>query len=233
MEKKKIIVVKAQNPIENYEKFINVLIHDLRVPIANMIEFAELISDEETSEAEKLQYAQIISKEGHKTLSAMQSYLTLQKIEQGTMVLVKKSKLISEIVVEIEKIVSSFKHFRGSLFINNLVTKNDIDIDENLFFSMITNLLKNAVEAIGSKKSDIFIHMFEEDDLFRLLISNEGVVPVKIRSNLFKKFATSGKTNGTGLGLFSVRLIAKAHGGNITYQPIAGSTSFSLKIPFK
>ena len=228
MQKKTIV---NQN-VEEYEKFINILMHDLRAPIANMIEFAELINDEETSEAEKLQYSQIIAKEGNKTLSAMQSYLTLQKIEQGTMVLVKTPKLISEIVVEIENIISSFKNFRGRMFINNLVTKNDIDIDENLFFSIITNLLKNAVEAIGSKKSDILINIFEEDDLFRFTISNEGVVPVKIRPKLFKKFTTAGKTNGTGLGLFSVRLIAKAHGGNITYQPFSGSTSFSLKIPF-
>jgi signal transduction histidine kinase len=228
MQEKTIVV--NQN-VEEYEKFVNILMHDLRTPIANMIEFAELI-DEETSEAEKLKYAQIIAKVGHKTLSAMQSYLNLQKIEQGTMVLVKKPKLISEIVVGIDDIVSRFKHFRGRVFINNLVTQNAIRIEENLFFSMITNLVKNAVEAIGAKKSDIFIHMFEEDDFFRLTISNEGVIPVKIRSNLFKKFATAGKTDGTGLGLFGARLISRAHGGNVVYRPLSGKTSFSLKIPF-
>ncbi|MCX6754170.1 MAG: HAMP domain-containing sensor histidine kinase [Candidatus Nomurabacteria bacterium] len=228
MQKKNIV----NQDVEEYEKFVNILIHDLRAPISHMIEFAELISDEETSEAEKFQYAQIISKEGHKTLSAMQSYLNLQKIEKGTMVLAKKPKSISEIVAGIENIVSNFKNFRGRVFINNLVTKNDVGIDENLFYSMITNLVKNAVEAIGSSKSDIFINIFEEENLFRLTISNEGVVPVKIRSKLFKKFSTASKTDGTGLGLFSVKLIAKAHGGNVVYQPLSGKTSFSLKIPF-
>jgi two-component system sensor histidine kinase/response regulator len=49
-------------------------------------------------------------------------------------------------------------------------------------------------------------------------ISNGGVVPSNMRENFFDKFTTSGKPDGTGIGTFSARLIARTQRGDITMQ---------------
>ena len=49
-------------------------------------------------------------------------------------------------------------------------------------------------------------------------IRNEGVVPAEIVDHFFDKYATSGKSGGTGLGTYSAQLIAKMQNGIITME---------------
>jgi signal transduction histidine kinase len=49
-------------------------------------------------------------------------------------------------------------------------------------------------------------------------IHNLGVIPESVRNRFFERFSTSGKPGGTGLGTYSAHLIAKTHGGSITYD---------------
>jgi signal transduction histidine kinase len=46
---------------------------------------------------------------------------------------------------------------------------------------------------------------------------------------LFQKFVT-GKSTGTGIGLYSAKLIAEAHGWELIYEPLPGKTCFLIKI---
>jgi signal transduction histidine kinase len=48
-----------------------------------------------------------------------------------------------------------------------------------------------------------------------------------MRPRLFQKFAT-GSVHGTGLGLFLVRELARAHGGEARYRPEDGAFVLSL-----
>jgi signal transduction histidine kinase len=52
-------------------------------------------------------------------------------------------------------------------------------------------------------------------------------VSEEIRGRLFERFAT-GSRHGTGLGLFLVRELARAHGGDATYRAEDGAFLVSL-----
>lgn len=103
--------------------------------------------------------------------------------------------------------------------------------EEFLIEDMLMNLIKNAVEAsptggavtvtprIGSKATGLAIH-------------NLGTVPECLRDRFFEKYATSGKSYGTGLGTYSAELIAKAHGGSIEFETSeAEGTSVTVILP--
>ena len=79
-------------------------------------------------------------------------------------------------------------------------------------------------------EDEITINIYEEDGLC-LNFFNKGEIPKEIKKKLFNKFISS-KKNGTGIGLYSAKLIAKAHKGDIHYQSVIGVTKFILKIPF-
>jgi signal transduction histidine kinase len=50
---------------------------------------------------------------------------------------------------------------------------------------------------------------------------------------LFQRFAITGDTGGTGLGLYLGREIARRHGGDVTYHPPTDDrpTTFELRLP--
>lgn len=103
--------------------------------------------------------------------------------------------------------------------------------EEALLATMLVNLMKNALEAAppGSTAS---IELAEEGDGVVVVVRNQGVVPPAIRPRFFQKYVTAGKSRGTGLGAYSARIIAEAHGGGIELdasQPDA--TTIRVRLP--
>ncbi|MCF6377691.1 PAS domain S-box protein [Nocardioides KLBMP 9356] len=71
-------------------------------------------------------------------------------------------------------------------------------------------------------------------DLVEVRVTDAGPgAPREMAGRMFERFATGGRTSGTGLGLYLVREIARHHGGDVTYTPPrAGSpTTFTLTLP--
>jgi signal transduction histidine kinase len=83
-----------------------------------------------------------------------------------------------------------------------------------LLYSMLCNLIKNAIEA-SPEGGSVALSITREDGV-RLEIRNRGAVPAEIRPRFFEKYTTAGKPRGVGLGAYSARLIARVHGGDLT-----------------
>jgi len=88
--------------------------------------------------------------------------------------------------------------------------------EEFLIEDMLTNLVKNAVEA-SPTGGEVVVSFCAEEDGLRIAIHNMGAVPESVRHKFFEKYSTAGKAHGTGLGTYSARLVAKAHGGHIEF----------------
>jgi signal transduction histidine kinase len=56
-------------------------------------------------------------------------------------------------------------------------------------------------------------------------------VPAALRPRLFERFARAGDAGGSGLGLAIARAYARAHGGDIVYDPQPGGARFELILP--
>jgi two-component system phosphate regulon sensor histidine kinase PhoR len=103
---------------------------------------------------------------------------------------------------------------------------------------MINNLLSNAVK-YSDKESVIKIEGFTEDKNICIRVADNGIGISKTdQRHIFDKFyrASSGnihKYKGLGLGLYYVKKIAEAHGGDVTVNSKPGKGSiFTVKIPY-
>ena len=56
-------------------------------------------------------------------------------------------------------------------------------------------------------------------------------VPPEMQDRLFERFSTGRARGGTGLGLFIVRQLARAHGGDASYRPPDGGGPRCLRGP--
>lgn len=95
---------------------------------------------------------------------------------------------------------------------------------------MVTNLISNALR-YGSPP--IRIEARDEDPYVSLRIIDHGPgVPEWFRDQLFDEYtrAEPGRGVGTGIGLFVVRAMAEAHGGQVTYERRGGITAFCLML---
>jgi signal transduction histidine kinase len=104
-----------------------------------------------------------------------------------------------------------------------------IAADAGALHRVITNLLKNAIEA-GAK--NVSATVAASADAIEIRVSDDGPgVDPKIMAGLFERIATT-KSKGTGLGLVSSRKIIREHGGDLTVASAPGEgTTFAVRLP--
>ena len=86
---------------------------------------------------------------------------------------------------------------------------------------VLTNLLKNAIQAIGeAKNGEIRIRAFvDEQESVRIEVSNNGPrITPELASQIFVPFFTT-KEDGSGIGLSLSKQIMRLQGGSIVLLP--------------
>jgi signal transduction histidine kinase len=105
-----------------------------------------------------------------------------------------------------------------------------------LVTALLVNLLKNALEAAtaaaaGGAAGPVLVTVADPAGP-RLAIDNPGEVPPEVRGRFFEKYATAGKSGGTGLGAYAARLMARAFGGEVTVDMSRpGRTLVTVRLP--
>ncbi len=108
------------------------------------------------------------------------------------------------------------------------------EIDETMIGQALTNLVKNAGEAIQTLQNkgapdghapEIRVAMERIKDRVRITIADNGVGLPEDRAQLFEPYVTT-RDEGTGLGLPIVKKIIEEHGGSLVLQdaPTFGET---------
>lgn len=103
--------------------------------------------------------------------------------------------------------------------------------DENLIAQVVTNLLKNAIQAIGDAEGLITLKAYcDEQESIHIEIANNGpAIPEDTAEQIFVPFFTT-KEDGSGIGLSLSKQIMRLSGGTLTLLPYkeTGRTVFML-----
>lgn len=115
--------------------------------------------------------------------------------------------------------------------------------DESLIAHVVTNLLKNAVEAIKEKEStevsedkhafiQIKAYANEQEAIVIDVTNNAGIIPDDIAAHIFIPFFTT-KKEGSGIGLSLSRQIMRVSGGTLSLHQDKeeNTTTFRIVIP--
>jgi signal transduction histidine kinase len=106
--------------------------------------------------------------------------------------------------------------------------------DENLIRQVLTNLVKNAVEAVetnNNNRIDISIHLQESGNITFDIANTGKLIPPEILPHIFVPFFTT-KPDGSGIGLSVSRYIMRLHGGKLLhFVSHRQMTVFQLVIP--
>ncbi|MDH5720742.1 MAG: ATP-binding protein [Spirochaetia bacterium] len=205
--------------------------HDMKNLLNGMLGFAELLSAESLTKTQK-EYVDTIQENGNKMVHMINHTFDLFRMSEGTYVPQKEEidlcVLIKSIgknlnsLIEEKKINIRCDHNEKSCFV-----KAEAIHIENL----MTNLVKNAAEA-SPKSKEITIVVKEDEDNAIIDIHNWGVIPAKVRDKFFERYSSSGKKGGMGLGSYSAKLIARSHGGDISFTSSEDSgTNLIVSLP--
>ncbi len=110
----------------------------------------------------------------------------------------------------------------------------EVDADRDQLFRVLSNLCRNAVQALESegRAGEIMVTGRREGAVTVIEVADTGPgVPERARTNLFKAFQSVARKDGTGLGLAIAAELVQAHGGEIALVRNEGGATFRVTIP--
>jgi nitrogen fixation/metabolism regulation signal transduction histidine kinase len=232
----------SNQEVDSWIKLIRVLTHEIMntiTPVTSLSEtlLKELDNEEQnaaepqpTEQAKLKQGLETIHKTGTELLAFVNNYRRFTHVPQPQPALfyvepfLERMAMLCNHEVEIE------------------VTPKDLlaYADESLISHVVTNLLKNAVEAfndlqsIPTTKPFIRLHAYtnEQESVIIDVSNNAGLIPDDIASHIFIPFFTT-KPEGSGIGLSLSRQIMRVSGGSLSLRldKAQGITTFRIVIP--
>lgn len=107
--------------------------------------------------------------------------------------------------------------------------------DKGLVSQVVTNLLKNAMEAVSEVENPQikFSAIIDSREQVIISVENNGPnIPAEVVDHIFVPFFTT-KLGGSGVGLSLSRQIMRLHGGTLKYRPAAGEQGSIFTMMFR
>ncbi|MBA4358951.1 MAG: hypothetical protein C0405_14630, partial [Desulfovibrio sp.] len=197
--------------------------HDLKTPLNAIINVPDMLMEELDLNADQRELMQMLKQSGYRMLQLINSSLDLYKMEtdryRANPVPVDLLPLLAQIGGELGELMLGKGLTLRTLIDNGPPAPGQgfwVMGEEMLLYTMLANLIKNAVEA-APDEGQVTIYLGSGDQAM-VKVHNQGTVPEQLRQNFFDKFATAGKQGGTGLGTYTARLIAQTLGGAIGFS---------------
>jgi PAS domain S-box-containing protein len=213
---------------EVLEDFVHIAAHDLRSPIANLIQINELIESREDMESKMTMFGMLlpITLRLQRTVEGLLETVILQTQEDDTILKIRFEDIWKEVSEELK---SEIENYSGEIRVN-FNDAPEIRYVKMHLISIMRNLVSNAIKySSGTQQPFIEISSRLQDDFVLLTVADNGIgIDLKKENeNLFKPFRRFTKTaEGTGLGLYIIKNIIEKNGGHIHLesQPNVGTT---------
>lgn len=233
----------SNQEVDSWIKLIRVLTHEIMNTITPVTSLSETLLTRVTEDKDLKQGLETIHKTGTELLAFVNNYRRFTHVPQPQPALfyvepfLERMALLCNHEVEIE------------------VSPKDLLVyaDESLLSHVVTNLLKNAVEAFrekeredkqecrsadlqsaASKKAFIRLKAYAnvQESIIIDVSNNAGLIPEDVASHIFIPFFTT-KPEGSGIGLSLSRQIMRVSGSSLSlHQDKAqGITTFRIIIP--
>ncbi len=207
--------------------FVAIASHELRTPATSVYGVLKTLSDRGPQLDEELreELIRVGVEQGERLRRLLEELLDLSRLDARAISVAPRP-------VVLKAALSDVVH--GALPTTDVV---ELDIPEDLaavvdplvLERVVSNLVANAVRygappiRIVAQQRDLHLRVAVED-------AGPGV-PKELEGRIFDRFARGGGETGHGLGLAIARAYARAHGGDLVYDPLPGGARFELLIP--
>jgi two-component system sensor histidine kinase/response regulator len=228
---------------EALQEMTEMIVHDLKNPISNVLMFSDHIIAEELSRERYKDVAALIKTSGVKLFKMVESLLDISSIEQGNIELKIKNinaiKIVGQIIGEFRAMAEA-KNI--SLIFQGTSEEIEVNADPDRLHQVLENLVSNAVK-FSQPGKNVIITLNRQNDgpsgndiLFMVRDHGPGLTN-EDKNRLFRKFARlsatpTGGEHSSRVGLSIVKSMVEAMNGNIWCESEPGEgAAFYFTLP--
>jgi len=218
--------------------FVSFVTHQLRTPLAGIKWMLELAAQEPALPADAGAYVQDARDAAQRLIGLVNDLLDVSRLERGKLTIARQAVRLGELTQSVLDETSLLVRDKGqALSVAGAAEIPAVTADPQLMRQVVLNLVSNAIKYTPAGGT-IAIAMGRDGGLARWSITDTGLgVPAACQARLFEKFyradnVTAIETEGTGLGLYLVRLIMEQLGGRVWCESHEGQgATFVVTLP--
>ena len=203
--------------------------HEIRTPMTAILGFADLLVESKTNELERIEFAQIIRKNGEHLLAVLNDILDISKIEAGRlrieMLEVRLPEIVDE-VIQLMRLRAKDNSLELTVIYESDETNRLVRTDPLRVRQILMNLIGNAIKFTvrGSVTVLLRAHVEENSLVSEIEVRDTGIgISAEQIQVLFQSFeqgdsSTARRFGGTGLGLAISQRLARMLDGEITVR---------------
>lgn len=222
------------------DEFVSFASHQLRTPLTNMMWRVEMLLDGDAGKLTRQQriFLREIEDGNRRMAQLVNVFLNVSRLNLGTLAITPEHvdivRCIDELVREIEPLAHEKNVRLRTAYDTGLATMN---CDPKILRIIVQNLLSNAVRYTPNGGTVILRTQGSGQELL-IAVSDTGIgIPKKQQAKIFTKLFRADNVkkqhpDGTGLGLYLVKSLARTCGGRVWFesQENHGST-FCVALP--
>jgi Na+/proline symporter/signal transduction histidine kinase len=204
------------------QKILNNVNHELRLPVGNVMNFAEMLSSGlgKYTKKQLKELSDEVFKNSNRLSTMILNMLDLAMLDVKKIELNKKtinlSELVEDRVEQCRKIYLQGKNINFELELEPIIM---ISVDPNYIRQTVDNLVINAITYSKSGTIKVSV-LLKGKNMVELIVQDEGIgIPKSQQYDIFTPFKmgihTESKAEGRGVGLALCKAAIEAHGGDI------------------
>jgi PAS domain S-box-containing protein len=210
---------------DDQSHFLAMTAHELRSPVGVLGGTAQLLRAhwQELGEDERVELLEGMMSSSSRLARLLADLLTASRIQGTALDLLLEDLDVAE---ELEGVVrTALRSTEPGAVRLGRVEPLVVRADAGRLAQMVENLVTNALR-YGATPVEITAE--RDGPMVAIVVHDAGPgIPEEMRAKLFERFATTGE-GGTGLGLYIVRELAQAQGGDASYRAEDGSFVITL-----
>jgi signal transduction histidine kinase len=217
------LLANATAEVETRDRFIAMLGHELRNPLAAIRTSVEILLQFGSSDSGLLAtQAEVISRQSTHMARLVDDLLDVARLTSGRVTLTKAPLDVRDIVQRsIQGIRLAVGEQARRISVNLPSSEVIVDGDAVRLEQVVGNLLSNAIRYSPKvSRVDVMVQVEENETLIRIRDEGEGIDP-ELLPRIFEPFVQSTQAlararGGLGLGLAIVKNLVLQHGGTVT-----------------
>jgi PAS domain S-box-containing protein len=214
--------------------FVSFVTHQLRTPLAGIKWMLELAAQSSDLPEEPRSYVEDARSAAERLVGLVNDLLNVSRLERGKLTVTPQPTDLRELTRSVLDELSVLVRDKGHrLSVGEIEAVPPLMVDPQLLRQVILNLVSNAIKYTPAG-GDIAVRMSRQDRQVLWAIQDSGIgISKQAQERLFEKFyraenVVTIETEGTGLGLYLVRLIMEQLGGRVWCESEEGEGSTFL-----
>jgi len=207
--------------------FVAVASHELRTPAASVYgALATVVERQDQLEPElREQLIRVAYEQGDRLCKLLEQLLDLSRLDARGLRVDPEPLVLLSVLSRI----AADNVPNGDMVQLDVPSDLAVIADPLVIDRVVSNLLVNAVRY---GEPPIVVAAEQRDRHTRISVTDRGSgIPEDLRARLFDRFERGDDAHGTGLGLSIARAYARAHGGDLVYEPVEAGSRFELLLP--